>query len=261
MKRGNYTVKDENLEKLVRYIERKTTELRKENLGNVIFKDDEFYTNYFPLLINKEQIPLKDPHYAKFIPGLNGSYIMCTGCKGIGKAVKYTKLSRFTIHDGCISFSVLSCSSCEAKKVNKSVKKRMSNDEDFSFLTKFRISHASRIKQLIKSKSNKKNFYSVIGCDSKTLINHISSQFVGDMNVSNYGLDGWTIDHLIPLSWARNREELFKLCHYTNLGPKWQADNISKGNKYGEAITQSGIVRITKEEYYKFGVLLTGPTP
>jgi len=51
------------------------------------------------------------------------------------------------------------------------------------------------------------------------------------MSWENYGRNGWHVDHIIPLSSAKTEEEIYKLCHYTNLQPLWEVDNIKKGNK------------------------------
>jgi DNA (cytosine-5)-methyltransferase 1 len=41
----------------------------------------------------------------------------------------------------------------------------------------------------------------------------------------------WVIEHIIPLSSAKNIDELYKLCHYSNLQPLSWADNMKKSNK------------------------------
>lgn len=248
--RVQYKVKDSNIELLNDYIKKVNKVFEDELLEEETDSDEDFYVNYFPIspsiVVDAQQ---SFSVYGKDVPGIVGSYVMCSGCDKIGKVIKHTLLSRFEIHDSCVSFKVSNCSSCQAKKVAKSTKKRMAADENFEFLTKFRIAHASRLRVMLTSGDNKKSFYKLIGCDAETLIKHIFSHFEPGMSISNYGKNGWAIDHLIPLSWARTREEMFKLCHYTNLAPKWSADNIRKGNKYGEIITEQGIIRITKEDY------------
>jgi hypothetical protein len=51
------------------------------------------------------------------------------------------------------------------------------------------------------------------------------------MNWDNYGVYGWHIDHIIPLTTAKDEFEIYKLCHYTNLQPLWSEENLSKGGK------------------------------
>lgn len=69
----------------------------------------------------------------------------------------------------------------------------------------------------------------MLGTDYETAFKHIESQFTEGMTWENHG--EWHIDHIIPLSSAKTKEEMEKLCHYTNLQPLWKEENLSKGNK------------------------------
>ncbi len=75
---------------------------------------------------------------------------------------------------------------------------------------------------------NKKTF-DVIGCSPKFLKEYIEKQFKDGMIWENKGK--WHVDHIIPLSSANTEEELYNLCHYSNLQPLWAEENIKKGNK------------------------------
>jgi hypothetical protein len=68
-----------------------------------------------------------------------------------------------------------------------------------------------------------------IGCSQEELKLHIEKQFTFDMSWDNAG--EWHVDHKIPLSSAETPEEMYRLCHYTNLQPMWALDNIKKGDK------------------------------
>jgi hypothetical protein len=89
----------------------------------------------------------------------------------------------------------------------------------------------NRLYYALKNTNWKKdtNFSNYIGCDRNTLVKYIESKFKDGMNWQNR--NEWHIDHIKPLSLAKSEEELYKLCHYTNLQPLWAKDNLSKGNK------------------------------
>lgn len=69
----------------------------------------------------------------------------------------------------------------------------------------------------------------IIGCDFETFKAHIESKFKEGMSWENRS--EWHIDHHIPLSSAKTKEEVIKLGHYTNLNPLWSIDNLKKGSK------------------------------
>jgi len=85
----------------------------------------------------------------------------------------------------------------------------------------------------------------LLGADYFTVKNHLESLFTSEMNWDNMGRYGWHIDHIKPLALASNKDELIKLCHYTNLQPLWWEDNLSKSSDYNG-------VRITYKNREKF---------
>ena len=91
----------------------------------------------------------------------------------------------------------------------------------------------SRTRSILRKKgfSKKSRFCEYIGCTELELIKHLEGQFKDGMTWENQGFMGWHIDHVIPLGSAKTVEEVYILCHYTNLQPLWREDNISKGNK------------------------------
>jgi hypothetical protein len=90
-----------------------------------------------------------------------------------------------------------------------------------------------RIRCFFKSKMISKNnkSFEIIGCSPEFLKEHLEKQFTDGMSWENHGLYGWHIDHIIPLSSAKTEEEVYELCHYTNLQPLWSTDNLKKGAK------------------------------
>jgi len=111
---------------------------------------------------------------------------------------------------------------------NERHKYRMKNDN----LYKLSYSIRSLIGR-IKNESNNIRTLEVLGCEIIYCKEYLESKFEDWMSWENHGLYngefkyGWDIDHIIPLSSARDEEELIKLGHYTNLQPL-----CSKVNRY-----------------------------
>ena len=106
-------------------------------------------------------------------------------------------------------------------------KKRMKSDPLFKFKSSLRkrTYNAFKKKSWIKGGGTEK----LLGCDWETAMKHIESQFESWMNWDNHG--EWHIDHIMPLASATTKEEMKKLCHYTNLQPLLAEENIRKGDK------------------------------
>jgi hypothetical protein len=119
-------------------------------------------------------------------------------------------------------------------KINREViNKRNKIKYETNVLYKLKLSMRGRLNSFLKTKQIKKHnkTFEIIGCIPEYLKEHIEKQFVDNMCWENYGLYGWHIDHIIPLSSAKTEEEIYELCHYINLQPLWAEDNLKKSNK------------------------------
>lgn len=114
-------------------------------------------------------------------------------------------------------------------KKNEARKKRESSKITLKLaqLLRNRTKVAIKIKNLRKSK----HFHEYIGCTSIELKQHLEKQFQPGMTWENHSFSGWHIDHIIPLCSAKNEQELYKLCHFTNLQPLWAQANLQKGGR------------------------------
>lgn len=72
------------------------------------------------------------------------------------------------------------------------------------------------------------NTENILGCSISDFKKYLENKFTEGMNLDNYGL--WHLDHIIPVSSAKNEEDIIKLNHYTNFQPLWAIDNIKKSN-------------------------------
>jgi hypothetical protein len=107
------------------------------------------------------------------------------------------------------------------------------NKYNNNFLYKLTENVRCRIKTFLKIKNlTKKNkTFDVVGCSPQFLKEYLENKFIDGMTWENYGFYSWHIDHIIPLSSAKTEEEIYKLCHYSNLQPLWDKENLSKGSK------------------------------
>ena len=110
-----------------------------------------------------------------------------------------------------------------------STKKRYNNDGFFRVTTQLR----KYVRRYFNIKTKPKNTMEIVGCLPHELKIKLELNFKEWMSWDNYGYGKgkWVIDHIIPLSSATNIEELYKLCHYSNLQPLCWEENIKKSNK------------------------------
>ena len=78
--------------------------------------------------------------------------------------------------------------------------------------------------------TKKNKTFDIVGCSPEFLKEYLEKQFTDGMSWDLMGRH-IHIDHIVPLSSAKTEEEVYKLCHYTNLQPLWAEDNLKKGSK------------------------------
>ena len=94
----------------------------------------------------------------------------------------------------------------------------------------------SRILAIFKKTTHKKTsrIRDIIGCSFEELKVHLESQFQQGMSWENRHL--WHIDHIMPISMAKTKDEIIRLNHYKNLRPLWAHENLSKKDKTPEIL-------------------------
>lgn len=107
--------------------------------------------------------------------------------------------------------------------------------EDLNF--KMRNILSQRFQKALKDQLAGKRISSVkdLGCSLDFVVKYIQSKWLPGMSWDNYGfgVDKWNIDHIKALANfdLRKKSEQKKACHYTNLQPLWQLDNLRKGRQ------------------------------
>jgi len=105
---------------------------------------------------------------------------------------------------------------------------RYKNDPSHRVERNVRRSVLHGVRMSGKPKSGKTT--SIIGCSFAALRDHLESQFTEGMSWENYGLHGWHIDHIIPVSSFNLADEsqMRQCFHWSNMQPLWSKDNRRK---------------------------------
>lgn len=128
------------------------------------------------------------------------------------------------------------------EKRNQYLVERRKNDEMFRLVTNIRNLILNSFYEKGYSKESKTE--QILGCTFEEFKSYLENKFESWMNWENRGLYngemncGWDIDHIIPLSEAKNKDELIILNHYTNLQPLCSKINRDiKKNKVWQEVT------------------------
>ena len=105
---------------------------------------------------------------------------------------------------------------------------RRSNDELYRFAERIR----ARIGGFLRKRGFEKptRTEEIIGKDFNSLWEYLCSTWE-----KNYGKpwagEPYHIDHIVPLATAKTKEDILRLCHYSNLQMLTPEDNLKKGDK------------------------------
>lgn len=86
------------------------------------------------------------------------------------------------------------------------------------------------VERVIRNQKTTPKEEEILGCDYQTFRSHIESKFDKEMNWDNYGVNGWQIDHIIPISSfdLTDIEQVKKCFNYKNSQPLWAKVNKRK---------------------------------
>ena len=114
------------------------------------------------------------------------------------------------------------------KKAYEYQKYKESTDEFYKFKRLIR----DCILKSFKRTNHRKNSYAkdIIGIDFDKAWEYLKETWKKNYG-TEYNGEPYHIDHIIPLSTAKNEEDVIKLCHYTNLQMLKPEDNLEKSDK------------------------------
>lgn len=115
------------------------------------------------------------------------------------------------------------CKICLYKKRNKRYSERLKEDVSFRIKHNLKVNLKNHLR--ISGYKKEDKMINILGCTHNEFVKYLESKFEYWMNFDNYGLYngelkyGWDLDHIIPISSAKNNEDIKKLYRYSNLQP------------------------------------------
>jgi len=140
-------------------------------------------------------------------------------------AIKREVMKRYKIkHPGKIEESQRRYYLRNKKQIFEKYKARYRSDPSFKLRTRL----SNRLNEFINKGG--KSTSELLPYTSSEAKEHLEKLFTKKMNWKNHG-SYWHIDHKIPLSSAKTREEIVALFALDNLQPLERSENIRKGNR------------------------------
>lgn len=165
--------------------------------------------------------------------GVNDGYsYLCKSCKNASARRLYKKNPEYNRRRSLKYYH-------ENKEIiNKKQTKRRRERRDDDLFYRIKCNIRSMISQYLRNygMSKKSKTYEIIGCDYESFMVHLLLTLPREQRIDFIrNRDKYHIDHIIPISFAKDEVDLIILNHYSNLQLLTARDNLRKSNKYEES--------------------------
>lgn len=178
----------------------------------------------------------KNPKRKEQVELLAQDKIRCRKCHKIKDLENFREEKRNTR----LKNRIRTCLTCETKRAKVYSRNWRKNGFNRA-LDAIRVELKNLIRKNVKHGATRHLKYSI-----KELKKHLESQFTEGMSWENYGINGWHIDHIIPVKYVKkdgtyywdqealtdpSTETFHKVWGLDNLQPLWESENCAKCNR------------------------------